>query len=127
MTTFAAEEAKVTVHPSLLFLLGQLSILSKLGREVRLVVVAKGADGWLSRAIGGPGVVLPVVHLAIGPCGFVGFVGFTRTGGVLTADLRVMFSIVGVNRLDEGMKLVDVVPFANLCNCVIDAARKSIV
>ena len=61
MTTFATEQAKVAVHSSLSFLLGQLAILSKFIREVGLVVVARGADRWLSRAVGGPGVVGIVV------------------------------------------------------------------
>ena len=43
------------------------------------------------RIVGGPGVVVgarvvfPVVHLAVGLSGFVEFVDFTGTGGILTA------------------------------------------
>ena len=103
-------------------LLGQLAILSKFGREVRLI--AGGAGRWLSRVVGGPGVVVvvvvvvgagvafvqarivfPVVQLAVGLHGFVIFVGFTGTGGVLTTDLRVRFPIVGIDRLDKGMEM----------------------
>ena len=52
MTTFAAEEAKVVVHSSLLLLLVQLAILSEFGKEVRLVAVGR-AGGWSSGVVGG--------------------------------------------------------------------------
>ena len=45
MTTFAAEEAKVAVHSSLLLLLGQLAILSEFRGEVRLVAVGRAGGG----------------------------------------------------------------------------------
>ena len=51
MTTFAAEEAKVAVHLSLLLLLGQLAILSEFREEVGLVAVGR-AGGWLSGVVG---------------------------------------------------------------------------
>ena len=99
MTAFATEEAKVTVHSSLLLLLGQLAFLSKFGREVGVVSVGR-ASGWLSRvvvvvvvvvgasvAFVRAGVVFPVIWWAVGLHGFVRFVGFTGTGSILAADL----------------------------------------
>ena len=134
MTTFATEEAKVAVHLSLLLLLSQFAILSKFGREVGLVVVAGGADKQLAGVVGGPRVVVvgarvvfPVVHLAIGLHGFVRFISFTGTDGVLMADFGVVLPIAGINGLDKGMELVEVVQFANSCNFILDAAGKSIV
>ena len=50
VTTFATEEAKVSVHSSLLLLLGQLAILSEFRREVRLIAVGR-AGGWLSGVV----------------------------------------------------------------------------
>ena len=50
VTTFAAEEAKVAVHSSLLLLLGQLAILSKFRGEVGLVAVGR-AGRWSSRVV----------------------------------------------------------------------------
>ena len=131
----------VAVHSSLSLLLSQLAIFFKFGREVRLVVVARGADEWLSRVVGGPrvvvvgagatfvqaGVVFPVVCLAVGLCRFVRFVGFTGTGSIFVADLSVTFLVVGVNGLDEDTKSGKVVWFANSYNFVPDAARKSII
>ena len=64
VTTFATEEAEVAVHLSLSFSLGQLAILSKFGREVGFVVVAGEAEGWLSRVVGGPGVVVVGARVA---------------------------------------------------------------
>ena len=49
--------------------------------------------------------VFPVVYLAVGLCGFVSFVGFTGTGSIPAADLRVTFPIAGINRLGKGMEL----------------------
>ena len=51
-----------------------------------------------------------------------GLVGFARAGGILMADFRVMFLIVGINGLDKGAELVEVVQFANSCNFILDAA-----
>ena len=65
--------------------------------------------------------------MAVGLHRFVRFIGFTGTGSVLAADLRVMFPIVGINRLDVGMESVEVVWFADSCNVVLDEARKSVV
>ena len=65
--------------------------------------------------------------MAVGLCRFVGFVSFTGTGSVFMADLRVTFPIAGIDGLDEGMELVEVVQFANSFDFVLDAARKSIV
>ena len=115
MTTFAAEEAKVAVHSSLSLLLSQLAILSEFRGEVGLVAVGR-AGRWLSGVVGGPrvvvvgaGVVFPVVSLAVGLCGFVIFVSFIGTSSILAADLRVMFPIVGIDGLDEGVESVEVV------------------
>ena len=132
-------EAEVAVYSSLSFLLGQLAILFKFGG---LGVVPRGTDGWLTGVVGGPGVdvvvearvifvgaevVFPVACLAIGLHGLVRFVGFAGTGSVFTADFGVMFSVVGVNGLDEGIQSVEVVWFSDSCNFILDAARKSIV
>ena len=67
MTAFAAEEAKVVVHSSLLLLLGQLAVLFEFRGEVGLVAVGR-AGRWLCGVvvIVGVGVVFPVVHLAVG-------------------------------------------------------------
>ena len=43
------------------------------------------------------------------------------------ADLRVTFPVAGIDGLDKGAEPVEVVRFANSCNFVLDAARKSIV
>ena len=104
-------------------LLSLLSVLSKFRGEVRLVAVGR-AGGWSPGVIKGPRVVVvvvvvvvvgtgvafvgarvvfPVVQLAIGLHGFVGFVSFTGTGSILMPDLRVTFPIAGINILDEGM------------------------
>ena len=45
MTAFAAEEAKVAVHSSLLLLLGQLAVLSEFRGEVGLVAVGRAGKG----------------------------------------------------------------------------------
>ena len=37
------------------------------------------------------------------------------------------FPVVGINGLDKGAELVEVVQFADSCNFILDAARKSIV
>ena len=55
------------------------------------------------------------------------FRSFTGTGGVFTADFRVMFPVAGIDRLDEGTEPVEVVQFANSCNFVFDVAGKSVV
>ena len=60
-------------------------------------------------------------------CRFVRFVSFTRTGSIFVADLGVTFPVVGVDGLDEGAELVEVVWFADSCDFILDAARKSIV
>ena len=116
MSTFAVEEEKVAVYSSLSLLLGQLAVLSKFEKEVGLV--AGGADRQLSGIVGGPRVVVVVrtrvafvqtrvvfsaVCLPVGLHGFVRFVGFTGTGGVLVDDFGVTFPIVSIDRLDEGM------------------------
>ena len=127
MTAFAAEKAKVVVHLLLSLLLSQLAILSEFGREVRLVAVGRAGGQLSGVVVGGPGVVIvgagvafvgarvvfSVVQLAVWLCGFVEFVGFTGTGGILTADLRVTFLIVGINGLDKGAESVEIVRFAN--------------
>ena len=69
----------------------------------------------------------PVVQLAVGLCGIVRFIGFTGNGSVLAADLGVMFPVVDINGLDEGVELVEVVQFADSCDFILDVARKSIV
>ena len=65
--------------------------------------------------------------MAVGLSGFVGFVGFNRTGNVLAADLRVTFPIAGIDGLDKGAEPGEVVQFADSCNFVFDVASKSIV
>ena len=57
----------------------------------------------------------------------VTLVDFTESGGTLMADLRVMFLIAGINGLDECAVSVEVVGFADSCNFILDAARKSVV
>ena len=52
--------------------------------------------------------------MAVGLRGFVGFVSFTRAGGVFTADLGVTFPVTGIDGLDEGAELVEIVWFATL-------------
>ena len=117
MTSFATEEAKIAIHLSLSLLLGQLAVFSEFRREVGLVAVGR-AGGWSTGVVGrqtgvvvvvGAGVVFSVVWLAVGLRRFVGFVGFTGTGVVLTADFGVTFPVVGINRLDEGVESVEVV------------------
>ena len=119
VTAFAAEEAKVAVHSLLSLLLSQLAVLSKFGREVRLVAVGR-AGGWSSRvvvvvgaevAFVRAGVVFPVVQLAVGLHRFVRFVGFTGIGGVFMADFGVTFPVAGIDRLDEGGASVEIVWF----------------
>ena len=117
-------------------LVGSTSHLSQVWRAVGLVVVPRGDDGWFSRVVGGPGVVVvvvgagvafvgarvvfPVIWLAVGLCGFVGFVSFTGTGGVFMADFGVTFPVASIDRLDEGAESVEVVQFADSCDFVLD-------
>ena len=52
VTTFAAEEANIAIHSSLLLLLVQLAVLSKFRREVGLVAVGR-AGRWSSGVVWG--------------------------------------------------------------------------
>ena len=65
--------------------------------------------------------------MTVGLCRFVRFVGFTGTGGILTADFRVMFPVAGLDGLDKGAESVEVVWFADSCDFILDVAGKSIV
>ena len=73
----------------------------------------------------GARVVFPVVQLAVGLHGFVGFVSFTGAGSVFTADFGVTFPVVGINRLDKGVEPVKVVRFADSGNFILDVAMPS--
>ena len=48
-------------------------------------------------------------------------------GQTCGADFRVMFPMVGINRLDEGAEPFEVVWFTNSCNFILDAAGKSVI
>ena len=71
--------------------------------------------------------VFPVVHLAVGLHGFVGFVRFTGTSSIFMSDLGVIFPIAGVNIFDEGTNSVEVVQLADPCNFILDVAGKSLI
>ena len=65
--------------------------------------------------------------MAVGLHGPVGFFGFTEAGSIFSADFGVTFPVVGIDRLDGGGVLVEIVEFADSCNLILDAAGKSIV